>query len=130
MRDTEENSDDDSAYLDENPTISNLAEDQVKCPETSTQFQNNEVNKEENGNLSNSNVVTITDFNADTMRDDSQNTPSNFKCTACNNVAVEVHTHPLLQVIVCMDCKRSIEERLAKVHAVFLGYIIFISFSL
>ncbi|KAJ4895482.1 Protein CHROMATIN REMODELING 20 [Raphanus sativus] len=114
MRDTEENSDDDSAYLDENPTISNLAEDQVKCPETSTQFQNNEVNKEENGNLSNSNVVTITDLNADTMRDDSQNTPSNFKCTACNNVAVEVHTHPLLQVIVCMDCKRSIEERLAK----------------
>ncbi|KAL0732506.1 hypothetical protein Bca4012_008715 [Brassica carinata] len=117
IRHTAENSGDDSAYLDENPTIPNLAEDQVNCPETSTKSQNNEVNKEESGKLCDSDVdkmVPITAVNADTMRDDPQNISNSFRCTVCNNVAVEVQTHPHLQVIVCMDCKRSIEDRLAK----------------
>lgn len=94
-------------FWDGNSIAPNPAEDQVRSPETSAQIQKNEINKEENGNLSNSDV--------DTLRDDSQNPANNFRCTACNNVAVEVHSHPLLEVIVCIDCKRSIEDRVAKV---------------
>lgn len=85
---TAENSDDDSAYLDENPTIPNLAEDHVKCTETSTQFQNNEVDKEENVNLSNSDVdemVPVTDSNAE----DSQNTSKKQKVGCCSDKLVE-----------------------------------------
>ncbi|KAF8116177.1 hypothetical protein N665_0020s0036 [Sinapis alba] len=120
IRHTAEDRDDDSAYLYGNSISPDPAEDQVKCAENSTQFQNNEVNKEENGNLSNSDadkMVPVADVNVDTMRDDSQNPASSFRCTACNNVAVEVHSHPLLDVIVCMDCKRLIEDRVAKVDA-------------
>lgn len=94
-------------FWDGNSIAPNPAEAQVRSPETSAQLQKNEFNKEENGNLSNSDV--------DTLRDDSQNPANNFRCTACNNVAVEVHSHPLLEVIVCIDCKRSIEDRVAKV---------------
>lgn len=118
LRHTAEDRDDDSAYLYGNSIAPDPAKDQVKCPENSTEFQNNEVNKEANGNLSNSDadkMVPVADLNVDTMRDDSQNPASNFRCTACNNVTVEVHSHPLLEVIVCMDCKRLIEDRVAKV---------------
>lgn len=34
-----------------------------------------------------------------------RNDNENFRCTACDEVANEVHRHPLLDVIVCMDCK-------------------------
>lgn len=123
IRHTAEDRDDDSAYLYGNSIAPDPAEDQVKCPENSTEFQNNEVNKQENGNLSNSDadkMVPVADLNVDTMRDDSQNPARNFRCTACNNVTVEVHSHPLLDVIVCMDCKRLIEDRVAKVCFFFL----------
>ncbi|KAJ8760391.1 hypothetical protein K2173_015058 [Erythroxylum novogranatense] len=36
-----------------------------------------------------------------------------FHCTACNKVAVKVHAHPLLRVIICKECKDLIED---KVH--------------
>lgn len=108
--------DDDCAYLDGNSIAQNAAEDRVKSPETSTQVHNNEVNKVKNGNMSNSDVAT--------MRDDSHNPANNFRCTACNNVAVEVYSHPLLEVIVCMDCKRSIEDRVAKVFFFFIQFYV------
>lgn len=108
IRRAAENRDDDSAYLDWNSIAPNPAED-------------NELNKEENGDLSNSDVDKKVP-NVDTMRDDSHNPANNFRCTACNNVAVEVHSHPLLEVIVCMDCKRSIEDRVAKVCFFFSNF--------
>lgn len=119
--------DDDSVYLDGNYIAPNFAKDQVKSPETSTQVHSNEVNKEGNGNLSNSDVdkmVSSPNINVDTMRDDSQNPANSFMCTACNNVAVEVHSHPLLEVIVCMDCKRSIEDRVSKVCFFFFQFYV------
>lgn len=36
----------------------------------------------------------------------------NFTCTACNKVAIEVHCHPLLKVIICGDCKCLIERKM------------------
>lgn len=36
----------------------------------------------------------------------------NFHCTACTKVAIEVHCHPLLRVIVCGDCKCLIERKM------------------
>lgn len=35
-----------------------------------------------------------------------------FHCTACDKVANEVHTHPLLKVIICRNCKYSLEEKM------------------
>ncbi|EXB93143.1 Transcriptional regulator ATRX-like protein [Morus notabilis] len=35
-----------------------------------------------------------------------------FHCTACNKIAVKVHPHPLLKVIVCADCKAIMEEKM------------------
>ncbi|KAJ9542426.1 hypothetical protein OSB04_028932, partial [Centaurea solstitialis] len=35
-----------------------------------------------------------------------------FRCTACDKVANEVHTHPLLKVIVCRNCKYVLQEKL------------------
>ncbi|XP_050224563.1 protein CHROMATIN REMODELING 20 isoform X2 [Mercurialis annua] len=34
-----------------------------------------------------------------------------FNCTVCDKIAVEVHSHPLLKVIICTDCKFVIEEK-------------------
>ncbi|PON45964.1 hypothetical protein PanWU01x14_254720 [Parasponia andersonii] len=42
----------------------------------------------------------------------SQNLNEKFHCTACNKIAVEVHPHPLLKVIVCADCRSIIEEKM------------------
>ncbi|THG10502.1 hypothetical protein TEA_012530 [Camellia sinensis var. sinensis] len=42
----------------------------------------------------------------------SKSSTENFHCTACDKVAVEVQTHPLLKVIVCRDCKCLIEEKM------------------
>ena len=42
----------------------------------------------------------------------SKNLYGNFHCTACNKVAIEVHCHPLLKVIICEDCKCSIERKM------------------
>ncbi|XP_052191334.1 protein CHROMATIN REMODELING 20 [Diospyros lotus] len=44
----------------------------------------------------------------------SQSLGENFHCTACDNVAAEVQSHPLLNVIVCRDCKHLVE---VKMHA-------------
>ncbi|PPD67158.1 hypothetical protein GOBAR_DD35963 [Gossypium barbadense] len=35
-----------------------------------------------------------------------------FICTACHKLAVEVHQHPLLKVIICRDCKCFLEEKM------------------
>ncbi|WCJ21115.1 DNA repair and recombination protein RAD54-like [Euphorbia peplus] len=35
-----------------------------------------------------------------------------FYCTVCDKIAVEVHSHPLLKVIICKDCKYHIEDKL------------------
>lgn len=35
-----------------------------------------------------------------------------FDCTACSKIAVEVHQHPLLKVIICQDCKWLMEEKM------------------
>ncbi|KAJ6434181.1 hypothetical protein OIU84_017817, partial [Salix udensis] len=42
----------------------------------------------------------------------SQGSDEKFQCTACDKVAVEVHSHPLLKVIVCKDCKFLMEEKM------------------
>ncbi|KAJ6877208.1 protein CHROMATIN REMODELING 20-like [Populus alba x Populus x berolinensis] len=42
----------------------------------------------------------------------SQGSSEKFQCTACDKVAVEVHSHPLLKVIVCKDCKFLMEEKM------------------
>lgn len=41
----------------------------------------------------------------------------NFQCTACSSVlkASEVCSHPLLEVIVCENCKRVIKEKMQQV---------------
>ncbi|KAJ4837536.1 hypothetical protein Tsubulata_045657 [Turnera subulata] len=48
-----------------------------------------------------------TDADYNTSRDPKVN----FQCTVCNKIALEVHQHPLLQVIVCKECKLLIEEK-------------------
>ncbi|KAK9292419.1 hypothetical protein L1049_020389 [Liquidambar formosana] len=35
-----------------------------------------------------------------------------FYCTACGEVALEVHPHPLLKVIICRDCKFLLETKM------------------
>ncbi|WZZ19343.1 hypothetical protein YC2023_112432 [Brassica napus] len=88
IRHTAENSDDESACLYENNTVPNPAEDQVKCLETSTQFQNNEDDKEESMNLSNSDVdemVPVTESYAE----DSQNTSTKQKVGCCSDKLME-----------------------------------------
>ena len=35
-----------------------------------------------------------------------------FNCTACHKLAIEVHQHPLFKVIICMDCKCLLEEKM------------------
>lgn len=40
----------------------------------------------------------------------------NFRCTACDKVVIEVRAHPLLEVIVCLDCKTSMKTKMLDVH--------------
>ncbi|GMY20566.1 protein CHROMATIN REMODELING 20, partial [Fagus crenata] len=47
---------------------------------------------------------------ADSIPLQSQN--EKFDCTSCSKVAVEVHQHPLLKVIICRDCKSLMEEKM------------------
>ncbi|KAM7532167.1 hypothetical protein LguiB_035577 [Lonicera macranthoides] len=35
-----------------------------------------------------------------------------YHCTTCGKVAAEVHPHPLIEVIVCQDCKKIMEEKM------------------
>ncbi|XP_031283826.1 protein CHROMATIN REMODELING 20 isoform X1 [Pistacia vera] len=35
-----------------------------------------------------------------------------FFCTACQKVASEVHSHPLMKVIICKDCKSLLEQKM------------------
>lgn len=42
----------------------------------------------------------------------SESLSEKFYCTACNNVAIEVHPHPILNVIVCKDCKCLLEKKM------------------
>eukprot|EP00257_Ricinus_communis_P017978 XP_015576553.1 protein CHROMATIN REMODELING 20 isoform X1 [Ricinus communis] len=35
-----------------------------------------------------------------------------FHCTVCHKICFEVHSHPLLKVIICKDCKCSIEKKM------------------
>lgn len=41
-----------------------------------------------------------------------QHPDENFCCTACDKVALEVHAHPLLKVIICRDCYSLMEEKI------------------
>lgn len=43
----------------------------------------------------------------------SQSMKEKFYCTACHKLAIEVHSHPRLKVIVCKDCKCLLQ---AKMH--------------
>ncbi|XP_010528765.1 PREDICTED: protein CHROMATIN REMODELING 20 isoform X2 [Tarenaya hassleriana] len=124
-----ENRDDDSLYPNGNSNSlfedkphgigigRNKAEDQLQNSETDLQFYINEASKERNGNLAvpsesdedKKASVSDTEEEMDTMSPEKK-----FQCTACYEVATEVHSHPLLKVIVCLDCKLSIESRLAK----------------
>lgn len=42
----------------------------------------------------------------------SQSLSEKFYCTACHKVAIEVHPHPILKVIICKDCKCLLEEKM------------------
>lgn len=41
----------------------------------------------------------------------SQSVEEDFHCTACHKAATEVHPHPLLDVIICGECKSLIESK-------------------
>ncbi|WMV25763.1 hypothetical protein MTR67_019148, partial [Solanum verrucosum] len=43
------------------------------------------------------------------------NEKQNFRCTACDKVAIEVHAHPLLRVVLCLDCKSSMKTKMQDV---------------
>lgn len=40
------------------------------------------------------------------------NEKQNYSCTACDKVATEVRAHPLLKVLVCVDCKTSMKTKM------------------
>lgn len=62
------------------------------------------------------------EFGADSLP--SNNLNEKFHCTACNKIALEVHPHPLLKVIICADCKTVIEEKMkVKVRYIILMLI-------
>ena len=42
----------------------------------------------------------------------SQHLTEKFNCTACHKLAIEVQQHPLLKVIICIDCKCLLEEKM------------------
>lgn len=42
----------------------------------------------------------------------SQNGTEKFHCTACNKMTVDVHSHPLLKVIICADCRSVLQEKM------------------
>ncbi|XWS57776.1 hypothetical protein CRYUN_Cryun09bG0202200 [Craigia yunnanensis] len=44
--------------------------------------------------------------------DSSQHLTEKFNCTACHKLAIEVQQHPLLKVIICIDCKCLLEEKM------------------
>lgn len=76
------------------------------------------------GNVSNSLVNNMTKMEGQSVLQENEgdfvgagSLPSkhmngNFHCTACNKVAIEVHCHPLLKVIICGDCKCLIERKM------------------
>lgn len=41
-----------------------------------------------------------------------QSSKGDFQCTACHKVATEVHPHPLLDVIICRDCRSLLEAKI------------------
>ncbi|CAN4112856.1 unnamed protein product [Withania somnifera] len=43
------------------------------------------------------------------------NKKQNFRCTACDKVVIEVCAHPLLKVIVCLDCRTSMKTKMQDV---------------
>ncbi|XP_071702520.1 protein CHROMATIN REMODELING 20 [Rutidosis leptorrhynchoides] len=45
--------------------------------------------------------------NGDTMNDDDE-----FHCTVCHKVANDIYTHPLMKVIICRNCKYSLEDKM------------------
>ncbi|XP_048324064.1 protein CHROMATIN REMODELING 20 isoform X2 [Ziziphus jujuba] len=44
--------------------------------------------------------------------DEAQNVTEKFHCTACNKMVIEVHSHPLLKVIICADCRGVMAEKM------------------
>lgn len=58
--------------------------------------------------------------NGDSVADSlpSQNGTEKFHCTSCNKLTVEVHSHPLLKVIICGDC-RSVMKKKMQVKVLF-----------
>ncbi|KAL5566846.1 hypothetical protein UlMin_030010 [Ulmus minor] len=90
-------------------------------------------NETEEPDIENKRSRTIIDLDVDAQMKDSVNSAVNledhsdlkenigesdadslekFYCTACGKMAVEVHSHPLLKVIICTDCKSLIEEKM------------------
>ncbi|CAN0903300.1 Protein CHROMATIN REMODELING 20 [Linum grandiflorum] len=41
-----------------------------------------------------------------------QDLDQEYRCTACDKITPEIHSHPLLRVIVCKECKCMVEEKL------------------
>ena len=35
-----------------------------------------------------------------------------LQCTACNKLSADISSHPLMRVIICANCKRSLEEKM------------------
>ncbi|KAK6915312.1 SNF2, N-terminal [Dillenia turbinata] len=56
------------------------------------------------------NVKNIGSDPVDSLPSSNQNV--DFQCTGCGKVVSEVHAHPLLRVIVCMDCKLLIVKKM------------------
>ncbi|KAI3724262.1 hypothetical protein L2E82_36033 [Cichorium intybus] len=50
--------------------------------------------------------------NGDVNNSPSSSSDEEFCCTACDKVANEVHTHPLLKVIVCRNCKYRLDDKM------------------
>lgn len=45
-------------------------------------------------------------------QENGDHTGDEFHCTACDKVADDVYTHPLLKVIVCRNCKYRLQEKM------------------
>lgn len=60
-------------------------------------------------NTDNSDVELCSD---DENLDESDEGNDEFRCTACDKVANEVYTHPLMKVIVCRNCKYRMQVKL------------------
>ncbi|KAJ7978158.1 Protein CHROMATIN REMODELING [Quillaja saponaria] len=64
------------------------------------------------GNMTTSEAKSEIKEDKSTLDASSQHLVDKFYCTACDKLAVEVHPHPLLKVIICGDCKYLMQEKM------------------